>query len=227
MINGPDQEDNVDGRKEEQGQLKRPWTTDILTHKLMETLSISSSTAALFFTLKKARNAQNGRGMMQLKLCGPNTDPNAPAMMDAALADFLHSHCLPFSLAEDPKLLGMIRVARLLGPNYKPPRRELIGGEYLDAIYMESWKEQMTSLLSEAKIFGVTVFGDGATIKSIPLVNVLAAGVNNPFALLDIADCTNHLAKGGKKDGRHIANIGMPIIKQMEPELNVHKKKCP
>ena len=55
----------------------------------------------------------------------------------------------------------------MLGPNYKPPRRELIGGKYLDAIYVESWKEQMTSLLSEARIFGVTVFGDGATIKSI------------------------------------------------------------
>ncbi len=46
----------------------------------------------------------------------------------------------------------------------------------------------MTLLLSKARIIGVTVFGDGATIKSIALVNVLAAGVNNPFALLDIVD---------------------------------------
>jgi hypothetical protein len=105
-------------------------------------------------------------------------------------------------LAEDPKLLEMIQVMRL-GPNYKPPRRELIGGKYLDAIYAESWKEQMTLLLSEARIFGVTVFGNGATIKSIALVNVLAAGINNPFALLAIADCTHHLAKGGKgEEGR-------------------------
>jgi hypothetical protein len=126
--------------------------------------------------------------MMQLKLCGPKTNPNAPAMMDVVLADFLHSHCLPFALAEDPKLLEMIQVVRSLGPNYKPPRRELIGGKYLNAIYMESWKEQMTLLLSEARIFGVTVFGNGATIKSIALVNVLAAGINNPFALLDIVD---------------------------------------
>jgi len=82
--------------------------------------------------------------MMQLKLCGPKTNPNAPAMMDVALADFLRSHCLPFSLAEDPKLLEKIQVARSLGPNYKPPRRELIGDKYLDAIYIyveRSWKE--------------------------------------------------------------------------------------
>ena len=105
--------------------------------------------------------------MMQLKLCGPKTNSNVPAMMDVALGDFLHSHCLPFSLAGNPKLLEMIQAMQSLGPNYKSPRRELIGGKYLGAIYAESWKEQMTSLLSEARIFGMTVFGDGATIKSI------------------------------------------------------------
>jgi hypothetical protein len=30
----------------------------------------------------------------------------------------------------------------------------------------------------------VSIFGDGATIKSVPLINVLAAGPNNLFALL-------------------------------------------
>jgi hypothetical protein len=64
-------------------------------------------------------------------------------MMDVALADFLNSHCLPFSLAEDPKLMEMIQVVQLLGPNYKPPQRELIGVKYLDAIYEQSWQEQM------------------------------------------------------------------------------------
>jgi hypothetical protein len=164
--------------------------------------------------------------MLQLKLCGPKSDPNAPLKMDVALADFLHSHCLPFSLAEDPKLIQLIQVARTLGPNYKPPGRDLISGKYLDAIYETSWKEQMSSLLSEARIYGVTVFGDGATIKSVALVNVLAAGVNNPFALLDIADCTGHLAHGGKKDAKYIANLVKPLITQMESEVDVHNKRC-
>jgi hypothetical protein len=118
-------------------------------------------------------------------------------------------------------------VVQLLGPNYKPPRRELIGGKYLNAIYKQSWKEQMSLLLSEARIFGITVFGGVTTIKSVALVNVIAAGVNNPFALLDIANCTHHLARGGKKGARHIANIVMPLIRQMESELDVHNKKCP
>ena len=46
----------------------------------------------------------------------------------------------------------------------------------------------MKTITSEALIFRISVFGDGATIKGIPLINVLAAGVNNPFALLDIAN---------------------------------------
>jgi hypothetical protein len=75
---------------------------------------MSSNTPASYFSVKKARNAQHGGGMIQLKLCGPKANLNAPAMMDV---DFLHSHCLLFSLAEDPKL----------GPNYKPPGRDLIG----------------------------------------------------------------------------------------------------
>ncbi len=94
--------DDVGGGK----ALKWPWMPAI-TDRLMATSSISLNTPALFFSAKKVRNAQN-RGMMQLKLCGPKSYSNAPAMTDVALADFLHSHCLPFSLAEDPKLLEMI-----------------------------------------------------------------------------------------------------------------------
>ena len=147
--------------------------------------------------------------------------------MHVAIADFLHSHCLPFSLAEDAKLAKIIEIGRTLGPNYKPPFRQDIGGKYLDAIYETNWKEQMRTLLLEARVFGLTVFGDGATIKTVPLVNVLAAGVNNPFALLDIADCTDHLSSGGKKDAMHIAKIIMPLIELIHSEHDVHNKKSP
>ena len=157
-----------------------------------------------------------------MKLCGNSVDPNAAGRMNIAIANFLHSHCLPFSLATDPKLAKIIEIGRTLSPNYKLPHRHYISGKYLDVLYSTNWTEQMKTLMSEARVFGLTLFGDGATIKTVPLVNVLAAGINNPFALLDIADCTNHLAKGGKKDAR------MPLIKQIESEvLDVNGKKSP
>ncbi len=58
--------------------------------------------------------------------------------MDVAIAEFLHSHCLPFSLADDKKLMRVIKVACNLGPNYKAPSRQDIGGKYLDALYQNS-----------------------------------------------------------------------------------------
>jgi hypothetical protein len=147
-----------------------------------------------------------------MKLCGNSIDPNAPARMDFAIVDFIHSHCLPFSLAQDLKLMKIIEEARKLGSSYSPPHRNDFGGVYLNALYVTHWKEQLKTLLSEARVFGVTVFGDVTTIKTVPLVNVLAACVNNPFALLEIADCTAHLAEGGKKDAKYIAKIIMPLI---------------
>jgi hypothetical protein len=84
----------------------------------------------------------------------------------------------------------------------------------------------MKTLLSEATIFGITIFGDGATIKTIPLMNVLAAGVNKSFALLDIVDCTDHLVRGGKKDASHVATVIKPLIANLEGEVDEHKHKC-
>jgi hypothetical protein len=116
--------------------------------------------------------------------------------MDVAITDFLHSHILPFSLAQDPKLVKIIDEAKKLGPLYTPPNRNEISGKYLNALYVTHWKEQMKTLISEAHIFGIIIFGDRATDKTIPPFNLLAAGVNNPFALLDIADYIGHCRRG-------------------------------
>jgi hypothetical protein len=139
--------------------------------------------------------------------------------------DFIHSNCLPFSLVEDQKFLKIIKVARTVG-HYKPQTCKLIGRKYLHAIHNINWKEQMRTLVSEANIFRITLFGDGALIKTVPLLNILAAGVKNPFALIHVEDCTNHLARGGMKDASHIANVITPLIENLEAEIDEHKLKC-
>ena len=104
-----------------------------------------------------------------MKLCGSAVDPNATEKMHIAVADFIHSNCLPFSLAEDPKFLKVINVAKSLGA-YKPPTRQSIGGKYLNAIHKINWDEQMKTQVREASVFGIlTLFGDGATMKTVPL----------------------------------------------------------
>jgi hypothetical protein len=184
--------------------LKRSWA---VTESSILSSSTPRSSPGLFFNMRKK---VKGGPVIQMTLCGNAIDPNAHACMDVAIADFIHSHLLPFSLPQDPKLMKIIEEAGKLGLSYLPPNRNDIAGKYLDALYVAHWKEQMKTLLSEAWVFGITVFGDGATTKTVSLINVLAACVNNPFALLEIANCTAHLAEGEKKDAKYIAKILMP-----------------
>ena len=93
-----------------------------------------------------------------------------------------------------------------------------MSGKLLDTLYETNWKLQMKTLMSEAKIFGLTIFGDGATIKTIPLINILAAGVNNSFALLDVVDCSNQASAGKKKDAKFIARLIHSFVEKIEME---------
>jgi hypothetical protein len=56
--------------------------------------------------------------MLQMKLCGNSTNSSAPARRDVAIADFIHSHLLPFSIATDAKMLKIIEIAKQLGQSY-------------------------------------------------------------------------------------------------------------
>ncbi len=53
----------------------------------------------------------------------------------------------------------------------------------------------------------------------------LGSSPNNPFALLDIVDCTSEMAKGGKKDAKYIAGLLKPIISQIEETKDPNNQK--
>ena len=48
---------------------------------------------------------------------------------------------------------------------------------------------------------------DGATISCMPLVNNLVMRANVPPTVVDIHDCTDHMAAGGKKDAQYLAGV--------------------
>jgi hypothetical protein len=136
----------------------------------------------------------------QMKLCGRDVnDPIANQRMDIAIADFVHSNCLPFSLTRCPKFLKVIAEAKNVNTKYLPPNQNQMSGTLLDGLYISNYDEMRRTLLLESRIFGVTIYGDGATITNTPLINILAASPNNPSALLEIVDCTSQMAIGGKK----------------------------
>ncbi len=82
-----------------------------------------------------------------------------------------------------------------------------MAGLLLDNIYQSTYDEQMKSLLKESKVFGIALFGDGATIQKVPMMICLGSSPNNPSALLDIVDCTSEMAKDWEKDAKYIAGL--------------------
>lgn len=60
------------------------------------------------------------------------------------------------------------------------------------------------------------LLGDGATVKGMPLMNVLVT-TPNCCAVLDIIDCTDHMEVGGKKDAKYIADMFEEHIASLDP----------
>ncbi len=163
--------------------------------------------------------------MKQMQLYGNEIRIESADCCHIAIVNFICSNALPFSISKCPKFQKICEVARGLGPNYRPPDHWLLGRKLMDLLFKVRFADLMCSLLSESKCFGISVFGDGATIKTVPLINVLDASPNNPFVLLDIVDCTAHLAEGGKKDAPYLANMILPHIAMMESSKDKNNKQ--
>jgi len=146
-------------------------------------------------------------------------DASAESQLTIAIADLIHSRGLPFSLSEDPKFKKMLALARNVPLNYNPPGRKRVAGDLLDLNYESYIDKNMKLLMNEANVFGISFFGDGATVKRMPLLNILASGINNLSTCLEIVDCTGHLEVGGKKDAEFIAQKFIKHIDTVEKEV--------
>ena len=144
------------------------------------------------------------------------TDPQAENQLTMAIADLIHSCGLPFSLASHHKFHRVLSLAKHASKKYVPPGRNKIGGELLDLNYSIYIKNTCDSLQKEADVYGLTFFGDAATVKKSPLINILASSVHLPVGCLRIVDCTGHLESDGTKDAAFIANLFTPHIVEME-----------
>jgi hypothetical protein len=161
----------------------------------------------------------------QMMLIGTKHDPHATEWMDIAIAEFIFNNGLPISLVECAKFNKLIQSARHIPPKYTPPYRKKMAGPLLDNIYQSTYDEQMRLLLKESQVFGIALFGNGATIQKVPMIFFLGSSPNNPFALLDIVDCTSEMAKGGEKDAKYIAGLFKPLISQIEQTKDPNNQK--
>ncbi len=75
----------------------------------------------------------------------------------------------------------------------------LYSGIHLEINYKNTCGKNRESILIDFSMFGSWV-GDGATIKQIPLVNMLAMCEKVVPVVVSICDCTGHMVDGRKKD---------------------------
>ena len=172
------------------------------------------------------KQPRSGKKSYQPKIWNGAPDPEASAKMDVAVADMIHSNLMPFTFGRDIKFLKCIDLARYVPADYITPDRRAVGGKLLKTLYTINWQEGVAMLVSDSMLYGVTLFGDGATIRTIPMINALAAGVNNPFCLLDVFDCSEHCSNAGKKDASYIAKLFLPLIKQLENTMDKNVSSC-
>ena len=153
-----------------------------------------------------------------MQLAMPNgSSPNGESALTAAVADMTHSMGLSFSLSADAKFRRVIKLAGNVGHRHMTPTRQQIGSDLLQLNYDMCIFKTKQSLLEQAKTHGLTLHGDGATVKKMPLINILCAGFSNPAAVLEIVNCSTGLEHGGKKDASCIASLFHPHLKELDP----------
>lgn len=154
----------------------------------------------------------------QLKIM-EDTLPVHENKLTMAIADMIHSLGLPFSLASEPKFHTVLQLAKNAGSNYQPPNRNVIGKQLLQLNYDHYIDTSFSKALNNAEYYGITLFGDGATIKKTPFLNILVSSISEPAAVLEITDCSEHLSNGGKKNAEYIAGLLKPHIAKFESAI--------
>ena len=158
--------------------------------------------------------------LYQTKLTTASPNPAAALALDHAFADMVHCKALGFGFGEDPKVRLVLKLAKNVATSYVPPTRAKVGGELLTSNYNQLREREESLLLTDAEMYGLQAYGDGATITKTPFVNVFACSPNNPACCLEIHDCTAHLESGGTKDAECIAYLFEEHIDRLDP--NAH-----
>jgi hypothetical protein len=64
--------------------------------------------------------------------------------------------------------------------------KDEVSGKLLNATYESYFEEEMSKVLEDVDLFGITIYGDGATIKTTPYINVLACSPGEFFSLYPV-----------------------------------------
>jgi len=185
-------------------------------HSLSSSHVASASGGAARSSSSASLQGQRQLSSMQLDIRRSND-----AVVEMAIADFFHCENIPDAVVESSRFKRLISVCRLVGDKFVPPNANKIGGALLDLNFKMTYERNKEELLKEARVFGIAIMGDGATIHRMPLMNVLAmSGTTSPVTV-GIVDCTTHMAEGGKKDAPYISGIFEEKVMEYDPNMSL------
>jgi hypothetical protein len=133
-----------------------------------------------------------------------------------AIANFVFAKGLSFPATQGLEFRRVLKCAKQGLASFIPPSRQMIAGELLDLTYQQRMDLNVAALLRDAEVFGLCLFGDGTTVKRMPLISTLCSGVHERTSVLEIVDCTSHMTAGGKKDARYIAKLFEPHMELLD-----------
>ena len=169
----------------------------------LSSFSVSQSQKTVDWSLMKH---VKGSGIQTL-ITNPKPSIQAVKEMDCALTEFVVAGGRSFNMIEDPNLALILKLAKSLPSNYKPPNRRKLAGVFLPKLFQDRYKKQQSLLMLDMDVFGLTFYLDGATVHKMALYNFMGAGAHIPNATLEIHDFSDHMAKGKTKDAASIAKI--------------------
>ena len=152
-------------------------------------------------------------GQMTLSAGLPNPTGNEVARN--AVARYLICTNKPLGDCDDLLFQTMCLSFRNVDSKFQFPCRRTLTEQYLPSHAKSRREDSYHKLKANAMDFGVAIFGDGATIKRLPLVNLLASSGTCPSALLEIVDCTKHMSQGGIKSAEYIAGLMEPHVEKL------------
>lgn len=159
---------------------------------LQNSLSENQQSMSVAWEQDKVRNsASSGTTNEVVDLSADTTDVavSNSTKLTTAIAEYVYCKGLSFSAVEGEEFQRVLKLSRLVPMAYRPPHRKLLSNDLLDLSYKTRIAKYTADLDVDAEVYGLSLFGDGATVHGMPLMNILASGVGEPCAVLSIVDC--------------------------------------
>ena len=202
--------------QDQKSHRKRP-PKELQDLTLASPLTVSTASGSTFLSTVSRKVPKHASLQTTLNGVRGTTSAEARHKANVAIAHWILANDNAHNSAEDPLFARVVRHVQQCGTDFKPPSRYEIGGDLLDATYSSYYDEEKGRLMQESKIFGASLYGDGATIKGTPMINVLASTPSNPSFVIDVIDCTEHMQAGGKKDAKYIALEMLALMHRVDP----------